>query len=65
MILLGFLTDIPSSDKTLVPENGMHYLEDNKHAIICQVITVVAINKHNSTLFIISQPFFTPFLVVK
>ncbi|XP_028406897.1 CST complex subunit CTC1-like [Dendronephthya gigantea] len=37
MILLGFLTSIPTSDATLIPERGMLYLEDNKNAIICQI----------------------------
>ena len=37
VILLGILTDAPTSDKTMHPEAGMLYLEDNDSAVICQV----------------------------
>ena len=38
LILIGFLTDTPKSDKAMFPESGFLYLEDIKSAVICQVL---------------------------
>ncbi|CAB4018332.1 CST complex subunit CTC1, partial [Paramuricea clavata] len=46
LILLGFLTDIPTSDKTLHPEAGLFYLEDTNSAVICQLCEECDLEKY-------------------